>query len=103
MLTQTQTKRPAPPQLKLVTPPVQPPQNNDNWLYAGTDDAWLYTDYSQPPYNICTEASTTAYKLPLYEEDLDCYSNEPGKTPEQIWQDVEKFKASASPDDFDEF
>ncbi|NET14308.1 MAG: hypothetical protein F6K08_16465 [Okeania sp. SIO1H6] len=103
MIAQIQTKRPAPPQLKLVAPPVQPPQSNDNWLYDGTDDAWLYTDYSQAPYNICTEAQTTAYKLPLYKVDLDCYSNEPGKTPEQIWQDVEKFKASASPDDFDEF
>lgn len=103
MLTQIQTTRPAPPQLKLVAPPVQPPQSNDNWLYDGTDEAWLYTDYSQAPYNICTEVETTAYKLPLYEEDLDCYSNEPGKTPEQIWQEVEEFKASALPDDFDEF
>ncbi|NET13333.1 MAG: hypothetical protein F6K08_10985 [Okeania sp. SIO1H6] len=103
MLTQTQTKRPAPPQLKLVAPPVQPPQSNDNWLYAGTDEAWLYTDYSQAPYNICTEASTTAYKLPQYEVDLDCYSNEPGKTPEQIWREVDDFIASGSPDDFDEF
>ncbi|MGK7919900.1 MAG: hypothetical protein AB4080_07820 [Trichodesmium sp.] len=87
MIAQIQTTKPAPQQLVL---PVQTSQNN-NWLYAGTDEAWLYTDYSQPPYNICTctEAETTAYKLPQYEEDLDCYSNEPGKTDEQIWQEVE--------------
>ena len=78
-------------------------QNNDNWLYDGTPEAWLYTDYSQAPYNICTEAETTAYKLPLYEEDLDCYSNEPGKTPEQIWRELEEFIASGSPDDYNEF
>ncbi|NEN92206.1 MAG: hypothetical protein F6K48_26210 [Okeania sp. SIO3H1] len=78
--------------------------NNDNWLYAGTPEAWLYVDYSQPPYNICTEAETTAYKLPLYEEDLGCYDwSTPAKTPKQIWQEVEEFKASASPDDYDEF
>ncbi|NET44754.1 hypothetical protein [Okeania sp. SIO2B3] len=104
MLTQIQTTRPAPPQLKLVAPPVQTSQTNDNWLYDGTDEAWLYTDYSQAPYNICTEVETTAYKLPQYEEDLGCYDwSTPVKTPEQIWQEVEEFKASASPDDFDEF
>ncbi|NER01332.1 MAG: hypothetical protein F6K17_01160 [Okeania sp. SIO3C4] len=104
MLTQTQTKRPAPSQLKLVAPPVQPPQSNDNWLYAGTDEAWLHTDYSQAPYNICTEVETTAYKFPDYEEDWGCYDySTPAKTSEQIWQEVEEFKASASPDDFDEF
>ena len=84
------------------TPSISASPNN-NWLYAGTDEAWLYTDYSQPPYSICTEAETTAYKLPLYEEDLDCYSNEPGKTPEQIWRELEEFIASGSPDDYNEF
>ncbi|NEP41667.1 MAG: hypothetical protein F6K25_04745 [Okeania sp. SIO2G4] len=99
MLAQIQTK-PAPQQL--VASPVQTSQNN-NWLYAGTDEAWLYTDYSQAPYNICTEAETTAYKL-LYEEDLGCYDwSTPAKTPEQIWREVEEFQASASPDDYDEF
>ncbi|NET45962.1 hypothetical protein [Okeania sp. SIO2B3] len=86
-----------------ITSTVPSTSPNNNWLYAGTDEAWLYTDYSQPPYNICTEAETTAYKLPLYEEDLDCYSNEPGKSYEQIWQEVAEFQASASPDDYDEF
>lgn len=79
-------------------------QNNDNWLYAGTDEAWLYVDYSQPPYNCNCEDEMTAYKLPQYEVDLDCYDySTPAKTSEQIWQEVEEFKASASPDDFDEF
>ncbi|NET30149.1 hypothetical protein [Okeania sp. SIO1I7] len=87
-----------------ITSKVPSASPNNNWLYAGTDEAWLYTDYSQPPYNICTEASTTAYKLPLYEEDLGCYDwSTPAKTPEQIWQEVEEFEASASPDDYDEF
>ncbi|WP_202219513.1 hypothetical protein [Okeania sp. KiyG1] len=79
-------------------------QSNDNWLYAGTPEAWLYVDYSQPPYDICTEAETTAYKFPDYEEDWDCYDySTPAKTPEQIWQEVEDFIASGSSDDFDEF
>ncbi|NER01547.1 MAG: hypothetical protein F6K17_02315 [Okeania sp. SIO3C4] len=80
-------------------------QSNDNWLYVGTPEAWLNVDYSKPPYNICTctEAETTAYKFPQYEVDLDCYSNEPGKTPEQIWREVDDFIASGSPDDYDEF
>ncbi|GGA46322.1 hypothetical protein CYANOKiyG1_65340 [Okeania sp. KiyG1] len=78
-------------------------QSNDNWLYDGTPEAWLNVDYSKPPYNICTEAETTAYKFPDYEEDWDCYSNEPGKSYDQIWQDVEEFIASGSPDDLDEF
>ncbi|NET12275.1 MAG: hypothetical protein F6K08_05135 [Okeania sp. SIO1H6] len=103
MIAQERIVRQVPSQLKLVNPsPVQTPQN-DNWLYAGTDEAWLNVDYSQPPYSICIEASTTAYKLPQYEEDLDCYSNEPGKSYEQIWLEVAEFKTSASPDDYDEF
>ena len=85
------------------TPSISASPNN-NWLYAGTDEAWLCVDYSKPPYSICTEAETTAYKLPLYEEDLDCYDwSTPVKTVEQILAEVEEFKASGSPDDYDEF
>lgn len=88
MIAQTQTKRPAPPQLKLVVSPVQPPQNNDNWLYAGTDEAWLYTDYRQLERDISTEVETTAYKLPQYPEDLDCFTCTTPKTNEQILDEL---------------
>ncbi|NES01989.1 MAG: hypothetical protein F6K22_03590 [Okeania sp. SIO2F4] len=87
-----------------ITSTVPSTSQNNNWLYAGTDEAWLYTDYSQAPYNICIEAETTAYKFPDYEEDWGCYDySTPAKTPEQILREVEEFKASASPDDYDEF
>lgn len=62
---------------------------NNNWLYDGTDEAWLYTDYSLPPYNISTEASTTSYKLPQYEEDLDCYNCKTPKTNAEILAELE--------------
>ena len=103
MIAQIQTPSPVPPQPKPVTTsPIQKLQN-DNWLYYGTDEAWLkydYSDWLETPYG---GPETTAYKLLQYEEDLDCYSNEPSKTDEQIWQEVEEFMASGSPDDFDEF
>ena len=60
----------------------------NNELYAGTDDAWLYVDYSLPPYNL-TEAETTAYKLPQYEEDLDCYNCTTPKTNAEILAELE--------------
>ncbi len=103
MIAQERIVTQVPPQLELVAaPPVQTPQN-DNWLYYGTDEAWLkydYSDWLETPYG---GPETTTYKLPQYEEDLNCYSNEPGKTDEQIWQEVEEFEAFASSDDYDEF
>ncbi len=83
MIAQLQTQSPVSTEVKLVNP------QSDNWLHYGTPDAWLDTDYSQAPYNICTEASTTAYKLPLYPEDLDCYSCATPKTNEQILEELE--------------
>lgn len=59
MIAQEIIARQVPPQLKLVAAP--PLQTNNNWLYAGTSEAWLNTDYTKPPYNICTEAETIAY------------------------------------------
>lgn len=104
MITQERIARQAPSQLELVAAPCVQTAQNNNWYYAGTAEAWLNTDYSQAPYNICTEASTTAYKLPQYSEDLECYDwTAPLKSSSQIWQEVEEFKASASPDDPDEF
>ena len=87
MIAHERIVRQAPAQLVAATP-VQTPHNN-NWFHSGTDDAWLNTDYSQAPYNICTEAETTAYKLPQCEEDWDCYSNESGKTDAEISAELE--------------
>ena len=85
MITQERIARPAPSQ-QLVAP-VQT-QNNDNWLYAGTDDAWLYTDYRQLERDISTEPAITAYKLPQYPEDLDCFTCTTLKTNEQILDEL---------------
>ncbi len=104
MIAQERIVSPTSSQLKLVAAPPTQTAQNDNWYHYGTEDAWYYTDYQKAPYNICTEASTTAYKLPQYEEDMECYrSLTPLKTSSQIWQEVEEFKASASSDDPDEF
>ncbi len=61
---------------------------NNNWYYAGTAEAWLHTDYTKPPYNICSFASTTAYKLPQYTEDLDCYNCKNPKTNAEILDEL---------------
>lgn len=104
MIAQERIGRQVSPQPKSVTPSsIQTVQNN-NWLHSGTDDAWLNYDYSEwlaPRYS---EASTTTYKLPQYEEDVDCYDwTTPLKTSSEIWQEVAEFQASASSEDYDEF
>lgn len=89
MIAQERIGRQVPSQPKPVTPSSIQTSQNNNWLHSRTDEAWLkydYSDWLETPYG---EPETTAYKLPQYEEDLDCYSNEPGKTDEQIWQEVE--------------
>ncbi len=88
MIVQERIVSPTPSQ-QLVTP-LPEIYRNDNWLYANTEDAWLYTDYRQLERDISTEAETTAYKLPEYEEDLDCYNCTRTKTNAEI---LDKLKA----------
>ncbi len=86
MITQERIASPAPSQ-QLVTA-LPETSHNENWLYAGTDDAWLYTDYRQLECDISTEVETTAYKLPQYPEDLDCFTCTTPKTNEQILDEL---------------
>ncbi len=73
---------------------IKTTQTDQNWLYTGTSEAWLHYDYSEglastPCY---TSASTTAYKIPDYAEDVECYDcSNPLKSSEEIWKEVEEF------------
>ena len=82
MVAQIQTKSPDPSQ-QLVTG-LPETSHNENWLYAGTGDAWLYTNYRQLERDISTEPAITAYKLPQYAEDLNCYNCTTPKTNAEI-------------------
>ncbi len=105
MIAQEKITRQAPSQLELVAAPSVQTAQNDNWYHYGTEDAWYHTDYQKAPYNICKEASTTSYNWSDYEVDyIDVPDwTVPLKSSSQIWQEVEEFKASASPEDYDEF